>query len=233
MQVILLSHLLAIWMIWVSGPPLKKYIGSLPSTRSNETYKDRGLVSPAEKATKIVRKGIDDKSTVELVFNGQFDYNQNNNLQLKALGEILQLRLLERLRQQESGVYSPRATTYCTSFPNKRYTVTIQFICGPDNVDKLIAATMDEIAKIKKDGAQLTDIEKFKAQETRLTQVNLKENGFWVSHLVSTSLNQANPDYIEDYLKSLDDVTAESSKASANKYLSDNLVELILLPEKK
>ncbi|MDB5137923.1 MAG: insulinase family protein [Mucilaginibacter sp.] len=212
---------------------IKKYIGSLPSTHSNETYKDRGMYPVAGKVTKVVRKGIDDKSTVELVFSGQFEYSQNNNLQLKALGEILQIKLLERLREQENGVYSPRATTYCTSYPNKRYTVTIQFTCGPDNVDKLIAATMDEIGKIRKDGAQLTDIEKFKAQETRVTQVNLKENGFWLSHLASTSLNQGNPDYIVDYLKRLDDVTAESSKESANKYLSDNLVELILLPEKK
>jgi zinc protease len=212
---------------------IKKYIGSLPSTRSNETYKDLGMYPVTGKVTKIVRKGIDDKSTVELVFSGQFDYNQNNNLQLRALGEILQLRLLARLRQQESGVYSPRASTFYTSYPNKRYIVTIQFTCGPDNVDKLIAATMDEIAKIKKDGALLTDIEKFKAQEARLVQVNLKENGYWLSHLVSTSLNQVNPDYIVDYLKSLDDITAESSKASADKYLGDNLVELILLPEKK
>ena len=213
---------------------IKKYIGSLPSTHSNETYKDIGMHPLPGKITKIVRKGIDDKSTVELVFSGPFEYNQANNLQINALGEILQIKITERLREQESGTYTPRAFAYYSYIPAERYTVVVQFTCGSANVNKLIAATMEEIDKIKQNGSQPVDIEKFKAEETRSTQLNLKENGFWVDHLASTARNKEDPDYIVDYIKSLETVTAESTKAFASKYLSgDNLIKLILLPEKK
>jgi len=212
---------------------IKKYIGSLPSLKSNETYKDIGMYPLSGKVTKIVRKGIDDKSTVDLVFTGQFEYTQANNLQLNALGEILQIKLTERLRQQESEVYSPRAGAYYSNYPTGRYTVRVQFTCGAANVDKLIAATLDEIDKIKQNGSLQADIEKFKAEETRSTQLNLKENKFWLDHLASTARNREDPDYIVDYISSLNYVTVESTKATANKYLSgDNLIKLILLPEK-
>jgi zinc protease len=212
---------------------IKTYIGSLPATHTNETYKDMAMHPPAGKITKIVRKGIDDKSTVELVFSGPFEFNQANNLQLNALGEILQIKLTERLREQESGVYTPRCGSFYLNYPSGRYSVTVQFTCGPANVEKLIAATLEEVDKIKQNGADPADIEKFKAQEARSTQLKLKTNEFWVDHLASTARNQENPDYIVDYIKSLAAVTAESTKASANKYLSgDNLIRLILLPEK-
>ena len=213
---------------------IKKYIGSLPSTHSNETYKDLGMYPSPGKITKIVHKGIDDKSTVRLVFSGQFEYNQANNLQLNALGEILQIKLIERLREQESSVYAPTAGAFYLNYPTGRYSVTVQFTCGEANVDKLIAATMDEINKIKQNGALPADIEKFKSEEERSTQVKLKENGFWLEHLASTARNHEDPDYIRDFIKTLDNVTVESTKACANKYLAgDNLIKLILSRAKK
>jgi zinc protease len=213
---------------------IKTYIGSLPSTHSNETYKDLGMYPLPGKVTKIVYKGIDDKSTVRLVFSGQFEYNQANNLQLNALGEILQLKLTDRLRDQERSVYAPTAGAYYLNYPTGRYSLTVQFTCAEANVDRLIAATLEEIEKIKQNGALPADIEKFKSEEERLTQVKLKENGFWVEHLASTARNHEDPGYIRDFIKTLDDVTVESSRASANKYLTgDNLIKLILLHEKK
>ncbi len=213
---------------------IKTYIGSLPSTHSNETFKDLGMHPLPGKITKIVYKGIDDKSTVRMVFSGQFEYNQANNLQLNALGEILQIKLVERLRDQERSVYATTAGAYYLNYPSGRYSVTVQFTCGEANVDKLIAATMEEIDKIKQNGALPGDIEKFKSEEERLTQVKLRENGFWLEHLASTALNREDPGYIRDFVKSLDDVTVESTKACANKYLTgDNLIKLILMREKK
>ncbi|HWZ02977.1 MAG TPA: insulinase family protein [Mucilaginibacter sp.] len=213
---------------------IKTYIGSLPSTHSNETFKDLGMYPLPGKITKIVHKGIDDKSSVRLVFSGQFDYNQANNLQLNALGEILQIKLIERLRDQERSVYAVTAGAYYLNYPTGRYSLNVQFTCGEANVDKLIAATMEEIDKIRQNGALPADIEKFKSEEARLTQVKVKENGFWLEHLASTGRNHEDPDYISDFIKSLDDVTIESTKACANKYLTgDNLIKLILLHEKK
>jgi len=213
---------------------IKEYIGSLPSKHSNETYRDLKMTPIPGKITKIVRKGIDDKSMVRLIFSGPLDYNEQNKLQLNAIGEILQIKLTERLREQEKSVYTPRAEASYTNYPTPRYLVDIQFTCGAANVDNLIAATMDEVNKIKQNGALPVDIKKFTANEERSTQLKLKDNVFWVQRLSSAAKNKEDAHYIVDYIKNLDSVTVETTKEAASKYLSgDNLIKLILLPEAK
>lgn len=213
---------------------IKEYIGSLPSTHSNETYNDLNMNPPPGKITKIIHKGIDDKSEVELIFNGAMEYNQPNKLQLNAIAEILQIKLIERLREQEKSVYAPRVEASYTGVPVGRYLFYVQFACGAANVYKLIAASMDEIEKIKQNGALPLDIKKFTANEERSMQLKLKDNIFWLQRLSFAGKNKEDADYIVDYVKSLDDVTVETTKETANKYLSgDNLIQLILLPETK
>ena len=215
-------------------PLLEKYLGGLPSNNRNETYKNLGIHAPAGQITKNVYKGIGDKSSVQLVFSGEYEYSEANNLQVDALQEILNIKLIERLREKESGVYAPGVRASYVKLPNSRYSFTVYFGCAPANVDKLINATMDEIGKIIKNGPEAVDIQKFVAEETRSTEVQLKENSFWEGHLASSSQNQENPAAVLDHIKDLKKVTVESVKDAANKYLSGtNLIKLVLLPEKK
>lgn len=215
-------------------PLLATYLGSLPSSETKKTYKDLGLYPPAGLVSKTVNKGIGEKSTVQLVFSGDYDYSEVNNMQLDALEEVLNIKLIERLREQESGVYAPGVRSIYQKIPTGRYTITVSFGCAPENVDKLIAATMDEINKIKTNGAQATDIQKFKAEDMRSKQVQLRENYFWAGYLASGSQYDLPPHRILYYPKTAEKVTVQSTKDAANKYLSGkNLIKLILMPEKK
>ncbi len=189
---------------------------------------------PAGQITKTVYKGIGDKSSVRLVFSGSYDYNEDNNLELDALESILQIKLDERLREKEGQVYSPGVKADYKKIPGGTYSFTIYFECAPANVDKLIAATMEEIDKIKQNGALPADVEKFAIQEARSTQVQLKQNIFWAGFLGSTSQNQEDPDAILQHVSKLSNVTVQNTKDAANKYLGgNNLIKFILLPEKK
>jgi zinc protease len=215
-------------------PLVEKYLGGLPSANRNETYENLHIHAPAGQITKNVYKGIADKSSVQIVFSGEYEYNDDNNLQVDALNEILNIKLIERLREKESGVYSPRVLANYAKLPNSRYTFTVLFGCAPANVDKLINATMEEIEKIRQNGPEPVDIQKFVAEESRSTEVKLKENTFWSAHLSSASENQENPDAVLNHIHDLNKVTVQSVKDAANKYLSSvNLIKLILLPEKK
>jgi len=220
--------------IKVIEPYLEAYLGSLPSTNRKETYKNLGIHPPAGQITKTVNKGIGDKSIVELVFSGNYDYNEDNNVQMDALESILQIKLDQRLREKEAQVYSPGVKASYKKVPEGIYSFTIYFECAPANVDKLISATMEEINNIKQNGALPIDVEKATVQDARSTQVQLKQNIFWAGYLGSTSQNQQDPDAILRHVGDLANVTVQSTKDAANKYLSgDNLIKLILLPDKK
>lgn len=215
-------------------PYLEHYLGGLPSTNSKETYKNLKIQPPAGEITKIVNKGVAEKSSVQLVFSGDYDYNDANNIQMDALEEVLNIKLIERLREQESGVYAPGVRAGYHKIPGGRYSITVYFGCAPENVDKMIASTLDEIAKIKLNGAQPADIQKFVAEEARTTREQMKENIFWAGYLASSSQNGENPDEILKHVGNLEQVTVQSTKDAANKYLSGkNLIKLILMPEKK
>ncbi len=215
-------------------PLLAQYLGGLPSAGRKEAAVDLGIKTPAGKIQKTVYKGTEPKSTVRLVMSGDYNYSAENNNTLDALAEILQIKLIERLREDEGGVYSPGVFVNYSKFPTPRYSFTITFGCGPENVEKLISASLDEVNQLKSKGAQVVDLEKFMAEEQRSTEVQLKENGFWLGYLSQQYQNNEEPKMILTYLESLKKINPESIKSAANQYLSgSNYIRLVLEPEKK
>ena len=215
-------------------PLLEKYLGALPAQGKKETYKDLGIRIPAGKISKTVYKGIEAKSRASVVFSGNYDYTDDNNLQLDALEEILNIKLIEVIREKESGVYGIGAQATYSKIPVPRFTVRIGYGTGPERVEELYTKTLAVLEEIKKSGATQVDIDKFKAENRRAMEVKMRENNHWQSVLVDANTNNEDPKKILNWEKDLEKITVESTKAAANKYLSgENLVKVVLLPEKK
>jgi zinc protease len=215
-------------------PLLEQYLGSLPSTNRKETAKELGIQIPGGKIDKKIYKGQEPKASVRLVFSGDYTWSEKHNNQLDALGSVLTIKLIERLREDEGGVYGVGARASYTKFPKGRYTFNISFGCAPENVEKLISSTLDEINKIRVNGALASDIEKFIAEETRSTETQLKDNGFWLGYLTNQLQNEEDPKQVLTYLESLKELNPEALKATAQYRLSpDNFIRMVLLPEKK
>jgi len=212
---------------------ITKYIASLPAGNATEA-KDLGIHIPVGRIEKTVYKGSENKASVRLVFSGLFDYNEGNKVQLDALKECLQLRLIERLREDEGGVYSPSVSASTSKYPQARYSFSVTFGCSPANVDKLIASTLDEIGKLKSSGPPQSNIDKYIAEERRQEEVQLRSNDFWLNYLGQQLQDKESLEEYknsETYWKALN---PEKLKAAANQYLSgDNYIRLVLLPEKK
>ncbi|WP_213087099.1 M16 family metallopeptidase [Chitinophaga agrisoli] len=214
-------------------PLLEKYLGGLPSTHKAENYKDLGIYPPEGRIEKTIYKGAASKATVRLAFSGKFDYSPAEKIQLEALQEVLQIRLIERLREDESGVYSPGVGQMVTKDPDPRYMFTISFGCAPQNVDKLVASVQDEINKLKISGPPQINVDKYKAEDKRSRETALKTNIWWFDYLVTTLQNQDDLHELTTYDSDLSKVSPASLKAMADKYLSgENFIEMVLLPEK-
>ena len=56
---------------------------------------------------------------------------------LRALSELVQIKLNESLREQLGGAYSPSAGGGCQRVPRQEYSFTFQFNSSPENVEKL------------------------------------------------------------------------------------------------
>ena len=108
----------------------------------------------------------------------------------------------------------------------------IGFGTSVDKYQSLINSAIDEVKKIKQNGPSQTDLDKFKIEEKRQLELNLRENGFWTSEIMGSVQNETDPTKVTKYLEDLDKVTIESVKAAANKYLKEeNFYKFILLPD--
>jgi zinc protease len=214
-------------------PLLEKYLGGLPSTKRKETFKDLGIRPPKGKVEKTLYKGTEAKARVTMVWSGDAETSPENDTQVEALSEVLEIKLIEKLREEESGVYGVGVSGSTQKIPAKRYNFRIAFQCAPENVEKLVNRTLAEIQKIKDLGAEAGDIEKFKAETQRQTETQLRDNGFWLGYLQG---QYQDGDDVKDVLKEnerMKKVTIESTKMAAKKYFADNFIKVIMLPEKK
>ncbi|EOR96301.1 putative Zinc protease pqqL [Arcticibacter svalbardensis MN12-7] len=212
-------------------PFLEKYLGSLPSINRHEQWQDLGIRIPKGRFKKVVKKGSEDKATVQLVFSGDYKYREKENVHMDALEEILKIRLTERLREDEGGVYTPSASVSYSKNPSK-YTISISFGCAPDNVDKLIAATLDEIEKLQKNGAKKEDLIKVVSESKRTRETRSKTNGFWLGYLSAQYQLHEDLDELFSYEKLLENISSGDIKKTSISYLSmKNFIQFILLPE--
>jgi len=215
-------------------PLLNQYLAALPSLKRVEKAKDLGIHIPTGKIKKEIFNGQDQKSTVRLTFSGDYKYSEIENNSLNKLSEVLTIKLIERLREQESGVYGVGAKASWNKYPTSRYSFSISFGCAPENTEKLIASTLDEIKKLQLNGCEQADIDKIVAEGLRSNELRLKDNGFWINYLSGKYQNNENPEAILNYTKILKNTSSDIIKESASKYLKgDNFIQLIQYPENK
>lgn len=214
-------------------PLIETYIASLPALNKKQNFVDNGVYPPKGKVSKTVYKGLEDKASVQLYIHGDYDYSADTNIQLDALKAALENKILERLREKESGVYSPQVGLSVAKYPKAHYYFTISFSCATANVDKLIAAALEEVNHIQDNGATADDISKFKSEEQRQVELSLRDNRFWLNYLTNREKYGDDLNQVLKIKERLDKVTVETSKATAQKYLNDdNYIRLVLVPQK-
>jgi zinc protease len=214
-------------------PLIATYLGSLPAGDVAVKYKDLGIRPVKGVVKKDVYKGSEAKSTVSLTFTGDAPYSEDEHLRLQAMIDVLNIKLTESLREQKSLIYGGGAHGALAKIPYGNYSIGISLPCGPENVDKVIAATFDEIRKLQQDGPALADLNKVKANWTENHLKAMRENGYWLGQLQSAAINGTDPAALLTVQKRTDALTTADLKAAAQRYFKmDNYLQVVLYPEK-
>ena len=215
-------------------PLIAAYLGSLPSSSTvTANFKDLGLRPVKGVVKKEVKKGTEPKSFISLAFTGEAPYSDDANLKLQALIEVLNIKLIESLREELSGIYGGGMRGSLSKNPYNNYSITVSLPCGPENVDKLIKATMDEIKKIKDNGPAEADLNKVKETWAKQYQEDLKDNNYWLGKLQQNVEIGSNTGDVLTFEKRIQALTSKDVKEAANLYFNmNNYLQVILNPEK-
>jgi len=209
-----------------------KYIAGLPGKNSNEKYKVTDFRPLSGSHTKVVEKGKDPKSNVRITYQGEAKYNKKDALAFKVLGEVVGIKLIEKLREQEGGVYSAGARGSLNKMPYGWYNFTISYPCAPENVEKLKNISVAEVASVVKNGPTKEDL--MKAQKGMIADYkeDLKKNRFWLSTIKNVDYQNNDASEVASFEESVNSLTTKDIQKIAKKYLTNGYILGILNPEK-
>ena len=208
------------------------YLANLPSTNRKESWKDVGAYLRKGQQVKEIKKGIEKKSSVRLIFNGDYEWNEKNNFELQSAIDILNIKLREVLREDKGGVYGVGAYAMPQKYPKKTYQIQVMFGCNPDRVDELIGAVLDQMKDMQNNLPTDSNMVKVKETSKREFEVSLKENNFCLNNLYSYYWNQEDPKQILDENKKISALKPIDIQNAAKKYFkTENYMRFVLYPE--
>jgi zinc protease len=213
-------------------PLLETYLGSLPATGKLSTFKDVGLRPAKGPIKKEVNKGTEQKSLIRMFWQGEGKYSEAEQLKVLALAEVMNIKIIETLREELGGVYGAGMFGSMNKIPYNSYSFGISIPCGPENVEKLSAAALAEIEKVKKNGPLEADLNKVKETWKQQYLVNIKDNSFWARQILNSVETGTDPGEVIAYQKRVDALTPKDIQDVANKYLDmNNYAMFVLNPE--
>ncbi len=215
-------------------PLVERYLGTLPSIRRKESWKDVGVRPTAGIVEKTVEKGIEPKSQVAIMFTGPFEYDETHRLTIRAMAHMLQGNLLHAIREDLGGTYSITASPNLQRIPRPEYLFAIRFGCDPQRTDDLLKRVFQEIEQFKLNGPSEQQVSDEKAALLREFETNSKQNSFLLGQIVAKYQNQEDVRSVwyapELYRK----LNAGMIQQAAKAYLNvNNHVQVTLHPEKK
>jgi zinc protease len=214
-------------------PLLATYLGSLPTLGKPASYVDNGVRRLTGDINLNYKKGTEAKSLIITVYSGEIAYSDDLALKADALKEVLNIKIIEDLREKLSAIYGGGIFGGLNKLPYNNYAYVLQLPCGPENVDKLVKAANEEIDSVKKFGINQSYLDKVKKTWIEQYKVEVKENGFWSGKLQSIYFQNDDVQRIFDYERLVNALTVDDLKATANKLFDGkNVFQAILYPEK-
>ena len=224
--------LLAVLRKQILIPLIEKYIASLPVTGKKFSFVDN-KVRPITGSKKLnFNKGKEQKSLILAIYSGEVPYSEDLDLKLQAMSEVLNIRIIEELREKVQGIYGGGSFAALEKSPYSNYSFMLQLPCGPEKVDTLLKAVNNEFRLIADKGPEQSYLDKVKQQWKEQYRTSMKENGTWVSNLIELNEKKGDPKRFVNYEEFVDKLTVKDIQQAAKLVFDGkNQFTAVLMPE--
>ena len=213
-------------------PLFEKYIGSLNSAPAQIKYRDNGVRMVKGTTEANFKRGKEKQSTINIFFEGETEFKREDKLNLAALIEVLNIKVIEKLREDMGGIYGGGLQGGIQKRPYVHYSISAKLPCGPENVEKLTNAFLQLLKDAQEKGIEQKDLDKVKETWKKQYQVNKQNNDWWLTGLSTAFIDEVNPENLLDYEQRVDALKVEDLQNAAKKFLTlNNMVKAVLYPE--
>ena len=165
-------------------PLIEKYLGSLPSLKRNEKFRD---VTPdirkGRYENNFTREMETAKSSVLMVASGKCKYTQKNVVMMSMLGQLLNILYTQTVREEAGGTYGVSCSGSISKYPEAEGVFQIYFDTDPQRRPQMVELIDKGINDFIAQGPKADDLNKVKEYMLKTYQQNQKENSYWMGIL--------------------------------------------------
>ena len=213
---------------------IAEYLGALPAINRNETFVDNNMnIRTGEFTNEFIRKQETPKASNLVLYSGNIQYTERNNIMMSMTSQILDLIYTEKVREDEGGTYGVHVGGSLTKYPTEKFMLQIIFDTAPSKKAKLMEIIFAEAANLAKNGPSEENLNKVKEYMLKKHAENLKENGYWLNTIDEYLFEGVN--MMNDYDQIVNSITAKDIQVFANELLSQkNRIEVSMIsPEEE
>ncbi len=196
-------------------PLIEKYIASLPVTGKKTNYTDNKVRPVNGDKTFVFKKGKEEKSLILAFAAGEAPYSPELGLKMQGLSEILNIKIIEEMREKIQGIYGGGTSANLSKIPYNNYQFVLQLPCGPDKVDTLIKAYQSELNALAAKGPENSYLDKVKKQWLEEYKTNIKTNEYWLTKLQQFKQGESVPDRMINFEKYVNAMKPADIQAAA------------------
>lgn len=211
---------------------LKTYVASLPSENSKTIITPLDLKTPKNIVKEKVIKGVDKKATVTLIFPYNFKYGYEEKTLYNSFSQILNIALIEDIREKIGGVYSISSRTSLSPNNYGEDRMVISYSCDISRVDEIEKAVLQSLESLLYKDIDKEKINSVVKNYELSYNTEMKENSFWFNYLYQKitvpNYKLATPEEYKE-LVTKENIWKVNRKAINLK----NYISVTLIPEKE
>jgi len=215
----------------IIGDLAVRYLGSLPSTDSGETYADVRIDRPAGVVERIVEAGSGEFGELSLLWDTPLTLDPVTRVEADLLELVIRQRLTERIREELSATYAPATSLYIVDDPTPSLELSISISADPADLDAIAAEVIADLTDLRENGP--TAEEMAIAQEQLTRELELFSNEGLIDLLTFYLLRPLeDPGDVALAPGRVADATVGDLKAIAQVLISlDDYIQIQLVPE--
>jgi zinc protease len=195
----------------------RRYLATIPPG-GQEAARDLGIRFPAGVVRKDVRAGTT-RARALISFEREFIPSSQSIDQLGMVRDLIELALMNRLREAMGGTYAVHVRESVNVTPPARYSFTIDFDASPERVDALAAMALSELRRLGTSGPTAAEFAATRTARIRDHEGTLSENSYWLEELAFHTQMKWPLDEINRHSDRAGKLTQAELQAAASKFI--------------
>lgn len=209
-----------------------KYFGSAAPAPKQDTPPAIYTRAFTGKQDKTFYVGLDTMASVNLFYPGTYAVSQRNDIILQLLGEAFDISMMERIREKEGGAYSVASAISKGRELGDHYAFSVTFLPAMNNVEPMIAASVEELKKLQQNGVSEALFRQAKERVLYRYRLNLQERYFWAQYLEDQYRFDGSLDEVLKIPGIIDLISLEELNQAARRYFTtDNMMRFVSMPK--